>query len=84
MHTRLSSYVRVASLTALTFYFPSRVMRQFGKVRLIPAVDTIRPEDKLSHSGNAIEWEKYWEMHSKLEVTPLARGDHNISAHYRV
>ncbi|KMS96343.1 hypothetical protein BVRB_9g226130 [Beta vulgaris subsp. vulgaris] len=50
VHTRLSTFVRVASLTTLTFYFPSR----------------------------------YWESHSTLEVTPLARCDHKISAHYHV
>lgn len=51
MHTHLSPYVRVVSLTTLTFYLPSRVMRQFGKVQLIPVIDTVRPEDKRLHSG---------------------------------
>ena len=54
------------------------------KVPLIPIVDTVRPEDKHLHSGNAVEWEKYWDSHSTLEVTPLSRGKHKISSHYCV
>src|SRR5918992_4413281 len=49
--TRKSSYVRIAGLNTLTFYFPVRLMRQYGKKQQIPDVDTLRPLTSLCCVG---------------------------------
>ena len=54
-----SPYIPVAGLTSLTFYCPSRVMRQYGKKQVIPDHDTVKPDDKPMLGGTAKSWEKY-------------------------
>ena len=56
-----SPYVRIAGLTSLTFYCPSRVMRQFGKRQVIPDYDSVKPDDKPMLGGVAKSWGKDWE-----------------------
>ena len=77
-----STYVRVAGLNTLTFYFPVRVMRQYGKRQQIPDTDTVKPLDKPMLSGNARSWEDYWQVRPRTEVISLSHVDAKISKHY--
>src|SRR5918999_1467456 len=77
-----SPYVRLASLTMLTFYFPVRLRRQYGSRQFIPDTDTLKPLDKPMLRGNARSWEDYWSARPRTEVTPLTVGDAKVSKDY--
>ena len=52
--------VRISGLRTLTFYFPTRVSRQYDRPQRIPEDDTIRPVDKPMTGENPRRWETYW------------------------
>ena len=54
-------FCRIPSLSVLTFYFPSRVMRQYGREQTIPAVtDRKRPTEPFLYAQNIERFEIYW------------------------
>ena len=79
-----SPYIRVAGLTTLTFYCPSRVMRQYGKRRVIPDHDSVRPDDKPILGGIAQSWEKDWGRRSRITVSALSEAHEKVSKHYLI
>ena len=74
--------VRISGLKTLTFYFPTRVLRQYGRPQRIPEDDTIRPADKPMSGENPRRWETYWMARPKLDVLDLDPEDCRISRHY--
>ena len=79
-----SPYVRIAGLTSLTFYCPSRVMRQFGKRQVIPDHDSVKPDDKPMLGGVAKAWGKDWEQRSRVTIAVLSDARERVSPHYLI
>lgn len=75
-----SPYVGLCSLYTIAYYFPSRLVRQCGYQKRIPAEDTIAPKIYgLTYSGTG-KWEKYredcpiWYTEERLEFKKVSKS----------
>ena len=84
MCSETSPYIRISSLTVLTFSFPLRVLRPFGKRQVIPDCDTMTPDDKPMLQGIARNWERYWEKGPRTAATLHPEHLEMVSKHYLV
>ncbi len=73
----------ISGLRALTFYFPVRLMRQYGRKQVIPDRDTRRPPNHSIVKRSLKRWVDFWVARPKLEVLDLEERDANTSRFYK-
>ena len=73
----------ISGLRQLTFYFPTRILRQYGRKQIIPEHDVRKPLSR-SMVGQVLKiWEKFWAGLPRWDVLDLDARDTTISSFYK-
>lgn len=77
-----TSEVCVSGLRTRTFYFPTWLLRQYGRRQSIPVDDAVRLDDVPMVGENARRWEQYCLARPKLDILDLGIDGWEVSRHY--
>lgn len=77
---RGTGYVRVASLSFITFYLPGRVRRQYGRIQGDECVSPPRTTRRVLDDKVIKDWEKSWVGYPRVRISPLPMAPQRSSS----